>query len=97
MRRGRISKVVATAVAAALALAACTGTPPGPNQSATASATATGGNVTVLESAPFTSFNDASVTGKTPTNTRISWATHTGFNTVDDALKIVKNEDFGKY
>ncbi|PYH00644.1 ABC transporter substrate-binding protein [Arthrobacter stackebrandtii] len=97
MRRGRISKVVATAVAAALALAACTGTPPGPDKSATASATASGGNVTVLESAPFTSFNDASVTGKSLTNTRIAWATHTGFNTVDDELKIVKNEDFGRY
>ena len=30
-------------------------------------------------------------------NTRIDAATHSGFNTVDTELKIVKNEKFGKY
>ncbi|MDD0858994.1 hypothetical protein NHF46_17190 [Arthrobacter alpinus] len=97
MRPGRISKVLAAAAALAVVLSACTGTPPAPNP-ASASPTATvGGNVTVLEAAPFTSFNAASVTGKTATNTRVDAATHSGFNTVDSDLKIVKNEQFGKY
>ena len=97
MRPGRISKVLATAAALALSLAACTGTPPAPNQT-TASPTATvGGNVTVLEGSPFTSFNATSVTGNTLTNTRIASATHSGFNSVGSDLKIVKNEQFGKY
>ncbi len=96
MRRGRISKVVATAVAAALALAACTGTPE-PKESSTSPTAVTGGNITVLEAAPFNSFNPSSVTGNTPTNTRIASATHTGFYTVDNDLKIVPNDKFGKY
>lgn len=96
MRLGRISKVVATAVAAALALAACTGTP-APNESSSAQTAKPGGNITVLEAVPFTSFNPSSVTGNTLTNTRISSVTHMGFNTVDDELKIVPNEKFGKY
>lgn len=97
MRLGRISKVVATAVAAALALAACTGTSPGPNETSVSATASAGGNVTVLEAAPFTSFNEASVTGKTLTNTRIASATHSGFNSVDSELKLVKNEKFGSY
>lgn len=96
MRRGRISKVLAAAVAAALALAGCTGTP-APNETSTSVSTASGGNVTVLEAAPFTSFNPSSVTGSTLTNTRIASATHTGFYTVDDKLNVVPNDKFGSY
>jgi peptide/nickel transport system substrate-binding protein len=97
MRPGRISKVLAAAAVVALALAACTPTPPTPTET-TASATAVdGGNLTVLEGAAFTSFNATSVTGNTATNTRIDSATHSGFNSVDSALNIVKNEQFGKY
>lgn len=96
MRRGRISKMAATAVAAALALAACTGTPT-PNESSAPVTAVAGGNVTVLEAAPFTSFNPLSVTGKTTTNSRIASATHSGFNTVDSDLNIVKNDKFGSY
>lgn len=97
MRRGRISKVVAAAAAVAIALSACTGTPPAPEESSAAPTAIEGGNVTVLEAAPFTSFNAASVTGQTATNTKIDAATHSGFNTVDSDLKIVKNEQFGTY
>ncbi|MHA7306375.1 ABC transporter family substrate-binding protein [Arthrobacter sp. TMN-49] len=97
MRPGRISKVLATAAALALSLAACTGTPPEPNET-TASPTATvGGNATVLEGSPFTSFNATSVAGSTLTNTRIAAATHSGFNSVGSDLKVIKNEQFGKY
>ncbi|MHA7268922.1 ABC transporter substrate-binding protein [Arthrobacter sp. HLT1-20] len=97
MRPGRISKVLATAAALALALAACTGTPPAPNQTTTSPTPTAGGNVTVLEGSPFTSFNATSVTGNTLTNTRIASATHSGFNSVGSDLKIVKNDKFGKY
>ncbi|MDO5754413.1 ABC transporter substrate-binding protein [Arthrobacter sp.] len=96
MRPGRISKVLAAAAVLALSLAACTGSTPdpiAPTQTATA---ADGGNVTVLESAPFSSFNATSVTGSTLTNTRIGAATHSGFYSVDDELKITSNEKFGK-
>lgn len=97
MRPGRISKVLAAAAALAVVLSACTGTPPAPNPTSASPTATVGGNVTVLEAAPFTSFNAASVTGKTATNTRVDAATHSGFNTVDSDLKIVKNEQFGKY
>ena len=97
MRSVRISKIVAAAVALALSMAACTATPPAPNESTASPTAADGGNVTVLESAPFTSFNAESVTGQTRTNSRIDSATHSGFNSVDSDLKIVKNDQFGKY
>ncbi|MHA7176859.1 ABC transporter family substrate-binding protein [Arthrobacter sp. Sr24] len=97
MRPGRISKVLAAAAALAIALSACTGTPPAPEESSAPPTATEGGNVTVLEAAPFTSFNAASVTGQTATNTRIDVATHSGFNTVGSDLKIVPNEQFGSY
>lgn len=97
MRPGRISKVLAAAAAITLALAACTGPTPVPNESGATPTAVDGGNVTVLESSPFSSFNSASVTGMTATNSRIAAATHSGFNSVDKDLKIVKNDKFGKY
>ena len=96
MRPGRISKVLATAAALALGLAACTGNTPGPTETSASPTVSDGGNVTVLESTPFSSFNATSVTGSTLTNTRIGSATHSGFYSVDDKLEIVKNEKFGK-
>lgn len=97
MRAGRISTLLTAAVAALLVLGGCTTPDPvGPNPS-TSATPVKGGNVTVLENAPFTSFNPESVTGRTATNVRISSATHTGFNRVDTGLKIVKNESFGTY
>lgn len=97
MRPGRISKALAAAAAIALALAACTGPEPAPVETTPTATAAPGGNVTVLEAAPFTSFNASGVTGDAATNTRIDAATHSGFNAVDTELKIVKNEKFGKY
>ncbi|ALE06809.1 hypothetical protein AL755_17335 [Arthrobacter sp. ERGS1:01] len=97
MRVGRISKVAALAVAAVLALGACTGQPPEPNGSTAAATASPGGNVTVVEESPFTSFNPDSVTGTAATNARINYATHSGFNYVDDNLKLVRNTQFGKY
>ncbi|PYI69418.1 ABC transporter substrate-binding protein [Arthrobacter livingstonensis] len=97
MRAGRISKAFALALAAVLALGACTGTPPEPKDSTAAATAAAGGNVRVVEAAPFTSFNTGSTTGQSATNARIDYATHSGFNYVDSDLKLVKNEKFGKY
>jgi len=51
----------------------------------------------VLESSPFSSFNPAATGNGSETNNRIDFATHSGFNSVDDKLKLVKNESFGKY
>ena len=96
MRRGRISKVLAAAAVLALSLAACTGTTPDPIATTQTTTADVGGNVTVLESAPFSSFNATSVTGSTLINTRIGAATHSGFYSVDDELKISSNEKFGK-
>ncbi|MFQ4149233.1 ABC transporter substrate-binding protein [Arthrobacter sp. LAPM80] len=97
MRPGCISKVLAAAAAVALSLAACTPTPPAPHESSASPTAVDGGNATVLEAAPFTSFNASSVTGNTLTNRRIDSATHSGFNSVGSDLKIVKNVKFGKY
>lgn len=96
MRSGRIFKMLAAAAAAALALAACTPAEPEPPLPGPSATLVDGGTVTVLEAAPFTSFNALSVTGNTATNTRIAAATHSGFFTIDDKLNLVKNEDFGK-
>lgn len=95
MRPGRISKMVAAAAAVVLALAACTPTAPDPDTPTPSATVVDGGNVTVLESAPFTSFNPLSVTGNTLTNSRIAAATHSGFFTVDEKLTVLKNEEFG--
>ncbi len=97
MRVGRISKAFTLAVAAVLALGACTGTPPAPKDGTPAATSAPGGNVTVIEASPFTSFNAASTTGQGATNARIDYATHSGFNYVDSDLKLVRNEQFGTY
>ena len=97
MRPGRISKVLVTAIVVALSLAACTGETPGPSETTVAPTAADGGNVTVLEGSPFNSFNATSVTGNTLTNIRIGSATHSGFYAVDNELKVVPNEKFGKY
>ncbi|NVM99701.1 ABC transporter substrate-binding protein [Arthrobacter sp. SDTb3-6] len=96
MRAGRISKAFTLAVAAVLALGACTAAPPAPEGS-TAATASPGGNVTVLEPSPFTSFNPDSTTGQGATNARIDYATHSGFNYVDNNLKLVRNDKFGTY
>ncbi|GAA5229884.1 ABC transporter substrate-binding protein [Arthrobacter cryoconiti] len=97
MRVGRISKVSAVALAAVLVLSACTGTDSGPQQPTATASASVGGNVTVLETDAFSSFNPESVTGATRTNLRVDYATHSGFNYVDPNLVIQKNEQFGKY
>lgn len=96
MRFGRISKTLAVTALVAV-LAACTTPTPEPVGPTASASNSAGGTVTVLEQSPLTSFNPESVTGKTATNVRIASATHSGFNSVDSSLKIVKNESFGSY
>ncbi|WP_328586916.1 ABC transporter family substrate-binding protein [Tersicoccus phoenicis] len=45
----------------------------------------------------FSSFNQSTATGNSDINGKIWLATHSGFNYIDNNLKIVKNEKFGKY
>ncbi|WP_104091692.1 ABC transporter substrate-binding protein [Arthrobacter sp. GMC3] len=97
MRAGRISKALAVALAAVVALGACTAPPPSPDQTTSSAKPAVGGNVNVLETNPFSSFNASSVTGQTDINARIDAATHSGFNYVDNNLKLETNPKFGKY
>lgn len=97
MRFGRISKVVALAATAALALSACTGGMPAPTNTSASATVSDGGTATVAETDGFSSFNSNSSTGLSDLNSKIDFATHSGFNYVDNNLKIVRNEQFGKY
>lgn len=101
MRIVRISKAVAIGAAAALALSACaanTGTTPSSSPATTGSTTAaTGGEVRVVEVNPFTSFNTNTANGNVDINSKIAMTMSAGFNYIDNELKVVKNEQFGKY
>lgn len=97
MRVRRISKTLAAVAVTLLALTACTSTEPAPPNPTASPTVSSGGNLTVVEGTPFTSFNPESVTGNNATNVRIASATHTGFNRVDTGLKIVQNDSFGTY
>ncbi|XAS66318.1 ABC transporter family substrate-binding protein [Micrococcaceae bacterium Sec5.7] len=94
MRFGRISKAVGVAAAAALALSACSG-----NTGTTPSSGAAGkegGSATVVEVNAFNTFNTNTADGNTDINSKISYATHSGFYYIDNKLNIVRNEKFGK-
>ncbi|WP_125617012.1 ABC transporter family substrate-binding protein [Specibacter cremeus] len=97
MRFGRILRTTVMLIAAALVFSACTGHAPAPLP-ATSQATPTqGGSVTVAEPGVFSSFNPTSATGASALNDRIAYATHAGFNYVDNNLALVRNEAFGTY
>lgn len=96
MRFGRISKAVSVAAVAAIALSACASTNNGGGGSTT-TAGKTGGTATVVEVNGFSSFNANTADGNSDINGKIDYATHSGFNYIDNNLNIVKNEKFGKY
>ncbi len=97
MRLGRISKAVGVAAAAALALSACAAGTSGGNAPATsAAASKQGGSATVVEVNAFNTFNPNTADGNTDINSKISYATHSGFYYIDNKLNIVRNEQFGK-
>ncbi|HEX9087709.1 MAG TPA: ABC transporter family substrate-binding protein [Arthrobacter sp.] len=96
MRFGRISKAVGVAAAAALALSACAGNSGGTTPTTAAAASKTGGSATVVEVNAFNTFNPNTADGNTDINSKVSYATHSGFFYIDNKLNVVRNEKFGK-
>ncbi|HSO15013.1 MAG TPA: ABC transporter family substrate-binding protein [Arthrobacter sp.] len=96
MRFGRISKAVGVAAAAALALSACAGNSGGTTPTTAAAASKSGGSATVVEVNAFNTFNPNTADGNTDINSKISYATHSGFFYIDNKLNVVRNEKFGK-
>ncbi|WP_026555635.1 ABC transporter family substrate-binding protein [Arthrobacter sp. 35W] len=96
MRFARISKAVGVAAVAALALSACASTTGG-NSSTSSAGGQAGGSATVVEVNGFSSFNTNTANGNSDINSKIDYATHSGFNYIDNKLNVVKNEKFGKY
>jgi peptide/nickel transport system substrate-binding protein len=96
MRFGRISKAVGVAAAAALALSACAGNSGGTTPTTAAAASKAGGSATVVEVNAFNTFNPNTADGNTDINSKISYATHSGFFYIDNKLNVVRNEKFGK-
>lgn len=96
MRLGRISKAVGVAAAAALALSACAGNSGGTTPTTAAAASKTGGSATVVEVNAFNTFNPNTADGNTDINSKISYATHSGFFYIDNKLNVVRNDKFGK-
>jgi peptide/nickel transport system substrate-binding protein len=96
MRFGRISKAVGVAAAAALALSACAGNSGGTTPASSAAAAKSGGSATVVEVNAFNTFNPNTADGNTDINSKVSYATHSGFYYIDNKLNVVRNEKFGK-
>ena len=96
MRFGRISKAVGVAAAAALALSACAGNSGGTTPTTAAAASKSGGSATVVEVNAFNTFNPNTADGNVDINSKISYATHSGFFYIDNKLNVVRNEKFGK-
>jgi peptide/nickel transport system substrate-binding protein len=96
MRLGRISKAVGVAAAAAIALSACAGNSGGTTPTTAAAASKQGGSATVVEVNAFNTFNPNTADGNTDINSKISYATHSGFFYIDNKLNVVRNEKFGK-
>ena len=96
MRFGRISKAVGVAAAAALALSACAANQ-GTTDNGSTEGESTGGEVRVVEVNAFSSFNSQTANGNVDVNSKIAYATHSGFNYITDDLKVEPLTDFGTY
>ncbi|MFZ3452514.1 ABC transporter family substrate-binding protein [Arthrobacter sp. 7Tela_A1] len=96
MRFGRISKAVGVAAAAALALSACAANQ-GTTDEGSTDSESTGGSVRVVEVNAFSSFNSNTANGNVDINGKIAYATHSGFNYINDDLEVVPQEEFGTY
>ncbi|MCU1631677.1 MAG: transporter substrate-binding protein [Micrococcaceae bacterium] len=95
MRFGRTSKALGVAAVAALALSACAANTGTETPEESAEGEATGGNIRVVEVNAFSSFNSNSSEGNVDINGKIAYATHSGFNYINNDLEVVPNEDFG--
>lgn len=97
MRSRRISKVAAIAAIAGLALSACAANTGTTQESGGTGEAKKGGGVTVAEVNAFSSFNDQTGKGNVDINGKVAYITRTlGFNYVNNDLKIVNNDKFGK-
>jgi len=99
MRFTRISKAVAIGATAALALSACAANT-GTNDSSSSAGNeeaGNGGEVRVVEVNAFSSFNSNTAKGNVDINSKIAYTTQANFNYINNDLKVVKNEKFGKY
>ena len=96
MRFDRLTKLFAACAAAVLVLGACTAEPDAVEELPGAAPTP-GGEISVAEASAFSSFNPQTADGNTDLNNRIAYATHSGFNYVDNNLEIVPLENFGSY
>lgn len=98
MKIRRYGVAVAVAAAGALLFSACSSSDDSPKSTTTGAATAkTGGTITVAEVNAFFSFNSLTANGNTDINSKVSLATQSGFNYVDDKLKLQKDPSFGTY
>ncbi|WDF32507.1 ABC transporter family substrate-binding protein [Arthrobacter agilis] len=95
MRFGRTSKALGVAAAAALALSACAANTGTETPEESTEGEATGGNIRVVEVNAFSSFNSSTAEGNVDINNKIAYATHSGFNYINNDLEVVANEDFG--
>ncbi|OUM41406.1 ABC transporter family substrate-binding protein [Arthrobacter agilis] len=95
MRFGRTSKALGVAAVAALALSACAANTGTETPEESTEGEATGGNIRVVEVNAFSSFNSNSSEGNVDINGKIAYATHSGFNYINNDLEVVANEDFG--
>ncbi|HEY9357769.1 MAG TPA: ABC transporter family substrate-binding protein [Arthrobacter sp.] len=91
----RLVKLISGAVAAALLLAGCSSG--GGEVPVVVGEAKRGGSATVAEVNALSSFNPFSTDGNTDINSKVWYATHSGFYYVDDAAKVVRNEKFGRY
>lgn len=91
----RLVKLISSA-AAALVLAGCSGGGGGALPVVVGEAKR-GGSATVAEVNALSSFNPFSTDGNTDINSKVWYATHSGFYYVDDSAKVVRNEKFGRY
>ena len=96
MRLNRLTKLAAACAAAVLALGACTANDEGSEESAGA-LPVPGGEISVAEAGVVDSFNPQTAAGNTDINRKLAYATHSGFNYVDNNLEIVPLEQFGSY
>ncbi|UKA61723.1 ABC transporter family substrate-binding protein [Arthrobacter sp. FW306-04-A] len=94
MRFGRTSKAVGIAAIAVIALSACAGNTGGNTPST--GAAKQGGTATVVEVNAFNTFNPNTADGNTDINSKVSYATHSGFYYIDNKLNVVHNDKFGK-
>jgi len=91
----RLIKLISGAAAAALVLAGCSGG--GGAVPVVVGEAKRGGSATVAEVNVLSSFNPLSTDGNTDINSKVWYATHSGFYYVDDSAQLVRNEKFGRY